>query len=114
MTKLEKEQAAILAQDMHGWTTAQWQSFHVHYAKAEETSRLHAIDKEACKSFLIETGSDEIKAASHRAYLTHKEGSTEVDWDGVATELAAKGIDFEALKARHTRKKPGTVAFSFR
>lgn len=119
MTKGDKLTAARKAKDMETWKGKDWKAFNKGYAAHVLNAAQREVEKEAYKIFMekkgwVTTRGTIAETEGHVAELSMKEGATYVDYDGLLTELKGMGIDTDALKAKYTKRRAPTLAFTFK
>lgn len=114
MTKEEKIIAAERAAGMAGWSRQAWATFFRKYAADEVATARHKVDYAALKQYMSAESESVLEADSHRAILQTSRGAAYIDWDGVCADLAAMGIDVDALTTKWARRRPDTTSIRFK
>lgn len=116
MTKAEKAQATKKAVEMASWTKTQWAAFNRQYAAAETVTALHAVDKEAYKTYMMNAAlAMTEEAGGHYGVLNTKRGAAYIDYVSMAADFAAMaGVSIEDLEAKYAKRRADTQAFSFK
>lgn len=114
MTKTEKIAAERLATEMDKYNKKQWATFNRLFSSSVAIAAKLEIQKAAYKIYLTTTTEKMVEAGGHTAQVTEKAGASYIDYTAMLVELAEQGINTEELIKRHTKRKPGVIAFSFK